>query len=157
MSAHNASFSFAARLQMLLWLLAARLGSRWWLRACFRSLAGCVPVGALVGALSDVPDELPGSSDRLSDLAVAGGAALLLVLFLHWVGKKHGGIVAAIKLTAWSYCFQQAVVVAAYGTWIAAGVNGTQPDMGLVAFSAVLALGLFIPSSIMLRRFDPDY
>ena len=79
----------------------------------FRSLAGCVPVGALVGALSDVPDELPGSSDRITDLAVAGVAALLLVLFLLWVGKKHGGIVAAIKLTAWSYCFQQAVVVAA--------------------------------------------
>lgn len=156
MSAHSAS-SISARLQVLLCVAIARLGSRWWLRACFRSLAGCVPVGALVGALSDVPDALPGSSDRLADLAVAGGAALFLVLLLRWIGKKHNGIVGAIKLTAWSYCFQQAVVLAAYGTWIAAGVNGMQPDMGFVAFSAVLAVGLFIPSSIMLRRLDPDY
>jgi hypothetical protein len=157
MSAHNASFSFAARLQMLLWLLAARLGSRWWLRACFRSLAGCVPVGALVGALSDVPDALPGSSDRIADLVVAGAMALLLVLLLRWIGKKHGGIVGAFKLTVWSYCFQQAVVVAVYGTWLAAGMNGMQPDMGFVAFTAVLALALGSPSSIMLRRLDPDY
>ena len=66
-------------------------------------MAGSFPVGALVGALSDVPDELPGSSDRIVDLAVAGTAALLLVLLLRWIGKKHGGIVAAIKLTFWSY------------------------------------------------------
>jgi hypothetical protein len=157
MSAHNASFSFAARLPMLLWLLAARLGSRWWLRACFRSLAGCVPVGALVGALSDVPDALPGSSHRIGDLAFAGGAALFLVLLLWWIGKKFGGIVGAMKVLAWSYCFQQAVVVAVYGTWLAAGMNGTQPDMGFVIFTAVLALALGIPSSIALRRLDPDY
>jgi hypothetical protein len=157
MSATNDNSSFSARLQMQLWMLAARLGSRWWLRACFRSLAGCIPVGALVGALSDLPDELPGGSDRITDLAFAGAMALLLVLFLFWVGKKHGGIVAAIKLTAWSYCFQQAVVVAAYGTWLAAGLNGAQPDMGFVAFNAVLALALGIPSSIALRRLDPDF
>jgi hypothetical protein len=157
MSVTNDNSSFSARMQMLLCVAIARLGSRWWLRAWFRSLGGCVPVGALVGALSDVPDELPGSSDRLSDLAVAGGAALLLVLFLHWVGKKHGGIVGAVKLLAWSYCFQQACVVAAYGTWLAAGMNGAQPDMAFVAFNAVIALALGIPSSIMLRRLDPDW
>jgi hypothetical protein len=145
------------RLQMLLCVLVARLGSRWWLRAWFRALAGSTPVGALVATLSDVPDELPGSSDRIADLAYAGGAALLLLLFLHWVGKKHGGIVAAIKLTAWSYCFQQACVVATYGTWVAAGMNGAQPDMAFVAFNAVIALALGIPSSIMLRRLDPDW
>jgi hypothetical protein len=156
MSAHDAS-SFLARLWMVGWMQVTRLGSHWWARACFRAVAGSFPVGAIWGALSDVPDALPGSSDRIGDLAVAGAMALFLVLFLRWVGKKHGGLVAALKLTVWSYCFQQAVVIAAYGTWIAAGVNGTQPDMGLVAFSAVLAVGLFIPSSIMLRRLDPDY
>lgn len=157
MSVTNDNSPFWARLQMFLCVASARLGSRWWLRAGFRSLAGCAPVGALVSALSDVPDELPGSSDRIDALAVAGIAAISLVLFLLWVGKKHGGIVAAIKLTAWSYCFQQAVVVAAYGTWIAAGMNGTQPDMAFVALNAVIALALGIPSSIMLRRLDPDW
>ena len=108
MSATNDNSPFT-RLQMLLCVAIARLGSRWWLRAWFRALAGCAPVGALVGALSDVPDELPGSSDRIDDLAIAGIAALSLVLLLLWVGKKHGGIVAAIKLLAWSYCFQQSL------------------------------------------------
>jgi hypothetical protein len=149
--------SLFKRLQALLCVAIARLGSRWWLRACFRALAGCFPVGALVSALSDLPDELPGSSDRISALAIAGIAALSLMLFLLWVGKKHGGIVGAVKIVTISYCFQQAVVVAAYGTWIAAGMNGAQPDMTFVAFNAVIALALGIPSSIMLRRLDPDF
>lgn len=150
MSAHNA-FSFSARL----WVQAEPYINRWPVRACGRAVAGSFPVGALFGALSDVPDELPGSSDRIMDLAFAGVAALSLVLLLRWIGKKHGGIVAAIKLTAWSYAFWQSLVVAAYGTWLAAGMNGTQPDMQLICINAALALGLFIPSCIMLRKLDP--
>ena len=154
MSATNDNSPFT-RLQLLLCVAIARLGSRWWLRAWFRSLAGCAPVGALVATLSDVP--LPGSSGRIDALAIAGIAALSLMLFLLWVGKKHNGIVGAVKLLAWSYCFQQACVVAAYGTWLAAGMNGAQPDMAFVAFNAVIALALGIPSSIMLRRLYPDW
>ena len=36
-------------------------------------------------------------------------------------------------------------------------MNGTQPDMAFLAFNAVIALALGIPSSIMLRRLDPDW
>ena len=44
--------------------------NRWPVRACGRAVAGSLPVGAMVGALSDVPDELPGSSDRIIDLGL---------------------------------------------------------------------------------------
>ena len=77
MSAHDDS-SFSARL----WVQAEPYINRWPVRACGRAVAGSFPVGALVGALSDVPDELPGSSDRIMDLAFAGAAALFLVLWL---------------------------------------------------------------------------
>jgi hypothetical protein len=156
MSATNDNSNFLARLWPQLWMLSARFSNHWPVRACGRALAGSIPVGALVGALSDVPDELPGSSDRLIDLGVAGVAALSLVLLLRWIGKKHGGIVPAIKLTAWSYAFSQSLVAATYGTWLAAGMDGA-PDMAQIVVSAVLAVGLFIPSSIMLRRLDPDF
>lgn len=152
MSAHNVP-SFLARL----WMQAEPYINRWPVRASVRALGGSLPVGAVVGALSDIPGELPGSSDRFIDLALAGGAAAFLVLLLCRIGRNHGGIVGAIKLTAWSYAFWNSLVAAAYGTWLAAGMDGAQPDIGLVAFTAVLAVGLFIPSSIMLRRLDPDY
>ena len=152
MSTTNDNSPFQARL----WMLADRYGNRWPVRACGLALAGSVPVGALVGALSDVPDELPGSSARLGDLGVAGVAALSLVLLLRWIGKKHGGIVAAIKLTGLSYAFWSALVATAHAVWLAAGMDGA-PDTTLIGVNAVLAVGLFIPSSIMLRRLDPDF
>jgi len=152
MSTTNDNSNFLARL----WMLADRYANHWPVRACGRALAGSFPVGAVVSALSDVPDELPGSSARLCDLGLAGIAAVSLMLLLRWIGKKHGGIVAAIKLTAWSYAFWQSLVAAAYGTWLAAGMDGT-PNTALIVINAVLAVGLFIPSSIMLRRLDPDF
>jgi len=76
------------------------------------------------------------------------------VLLLRWIGKRHGGLVGAIKVLSWSYAFQQSLVAAAYGTWLA-GMDGT-PDAALIGINAVLAVGLFVPSSIMLRRLDPD-
>ena len=153
MSAHNDNSSFSARL----WMLADRYVNRWPVRACGRAVAGSFPVGALVGALSDVPDELPGSSDRIMDLAIAGAAALFLVLLLRWIGRNHGGIVFAIKLSVMILCvLVSRCVAAAYAAWLAAGMDGTQPDAGFIAFSAVVAAALFIPSSIMLRRLDPD-
>lgn len=153
MSATNDNFPFLSRL----WMRAEPHVNRWAVRACGRAMAGSFPVGALVGALSDMSDELPGSSGRLFDLAFAGAAAVSLVLFLRWVGKRHGGFLGAIKLTAWSYAFWQSLVAAAYGTWLAAGIDGTQPDMRLIGITAVMALGLFLPSSTMLRRLDGDF
>ena len=152
MSTTNDNSPFLARL----WVLADRYANHWPVRACGRALVGSFPVGAMVGSLADVPDELPGSYDRIMDLALAGGAAAFLVLLLRFISRKHGGMVAAIKLTAWSYAFWQSLVAAAYGTWLAAGMDGT-PDAALIGINAVLAVGLFIPSSIMLRRLDSDF
>ena len=90
-------------------------------------------------------------------MGLAGVAALSLVLLLRWIGKKHGGIVAAIKLTGLSYAFWSALVAAAQAVWLAAGGMDGSPDTTLIGVNAVLAVGLFIPSSIMLRRLDPDF
>ena len=118
--------------------------NRWPLRASARALAGSFPVGALVSTLADVPDELPGSADRITDLALAGAAALSLGLLLGWIGRKHGGIVAAIKLTVISYGFWQSLVAAAYATWLAAGMDGT-PDAGLIGFTGGVGTRNFHP------------
>ena len=75
---------------------------------------------------------------------------------LRWIGRKHGGFVAAIKLTVISYGFWSALVAAAYATWLAAGMGGP-PDAGLIGFTATVAVALFIPTRIMLRRLDPDF
>ena len=151
MSAHDDS-SFSARL----WVQAEPYINRWPVRACGRAVAGSFPVGALVGALSDVPDELPGSSDRIMDLAFAGAAALFLVLWLRWIGRNRGGIVFAIRLSVISYVFWSSLLTTAYTAWLAVGMDGTQPDAGFIAFSAVVAAAMFVPSCIMLRRLDPD-
>ena len=148
MSTTNDNSPLLARL----WMLA----DRWPVRACGRALAGSLPVSAMVGSLADMADELPGSSDRIIHLGVAGGAAASLLLLLRWIGKKHGGVVAATKLTCLSYTFWSALVAAAYATWLAAGMDGA-PNATLIGVNAVLAVGLFIPSSIMLRRLDGDY
>jgi hypothetical protein len=152
MSTTNDNSPFQARL----WMLADRYANRWPVRACGRALAGSLPAGALVGSLADVPDELPGSSDRLFDLGLAGVAAVSLVLFLLWVGKRHSGIIGAMKVVGLSYVFWSALVAAAHAVWLAAGMDGAS-DVALIGFNAVLAVGLFIPSSIMLRRIDPDF
>ena len=122
-------------------------------RSC-RALAGSFPVGAVVGALLDVPDELPGSSDRIMDLALAGGAAAVFVLLLRWIGRtrRHR---RAIKLTA-VVCLL--AIAGGRGVWhMARRRHGWHaPTPTLIGINAVLAVGLFIPSSIMLRQPDPD-
>ena len=106
MSTTNDNSPFQARL----WMLADRYANRWPVRACGRALAGSVPVGALVGSLADVPDELPGSSDRHRSIwALPELRRCRSCCSCCWVGKKHGGIVAAIKLTGLSYVFWSCV------------------------------------------------
>jgi hypothetical protein len=139
-----------------LWVQAEPYINRWPVRAIARSVAASFPAGAVVETLLDVANQLPGSSGRLFDLAFAGAGAVSLVLFVWWIGKRHGGFLGAIKLTAWSYAFEQSLVAAAYGTWVAAGMDGARPDTTLIGINAVLAVGLFIPSTIMLRKLDPD-
>jgi hypothetical protein len=150
MSAYNPQ-PVAARLW---WALEQ--SNRWWTRAIARALGGSLPVGAMIAALSDLPDADPGSNDRLIDLGLAGGAAGILLLLLRRFGQARG-IVFGLKLTAVSYLFWQSLVMTAYTAWVAAGMDGTETDWGFVAFSGVLGAVLFAGTAIMLRRLDPDF
>lgn len=121
-------------------------------RAVMRATSSCVPVGALFASLSDLPDAI--GTDRLIDLGFAGVSAAAFLWLMHRFGRGRG-IVFGCKVTAISYLFWQSLVIAAYATWIAAGMNGVPTDWGFVGFSAGLSAALFIPTYIGLTRLDP--
>jgi hypothetical protein len=124
--------------------------NRWPVRACLRALVS-FPVGAMANSLSN----LSGTDNaRLVDLGIAGLSAASLVLLLRWIGRDHG-IAYAIKLTFLSWLFVQSLVVAVQTVWIASGMNGT-PEPGFVWVLGGIALALFIPTSLLLRKLDPD-
>jgi hypothetical protein len=114
-------------------------------------------VGGIVAGLSDLPDAMPASNDRLIDLGTAGASALALTLLLRWIGRDRGGFGAAIKLTVVSWLFWQSLVMTASTAWLAAGMDGPEIDWGFVGFSALLSAAMFIPTAIILRRLDPDF
>jgi hypothetical protein len=151
MSAHNPLDLSAARL----WALATQF-NRWPVRAGGRALGGSLPVGAIIAGIFDLPDAMPGSSDRLIDLGVIGASTLVLVLMLRWFGQERG-ILFGLRLTAISWLFLQALELTAYTAWIAAGMDDAPTDWAFVAFSAVLSVGIFIPTAMALRRLDPDF
>lgn len=151
MSAHDPGFA-AARL----WLVVRERLNCWPVRASGRALAICPPVGGMWAALSELPDAVPGSNDRLIDLGIAGVAAGAFLFLLRRFGKGQG-IVFGFKLTVISYLFWQSLVMTTYTAWLAAGMDGTGTDWSFVGFTAVLSAALFIPTAIMLRRLDPDF
>lgn len=152
MSATNDNFSFRARILVLLARVNGPLENfnRWPVRACLRALVS-FPIGTMASALSNLSGE---NNPRLVDLGVFGTSAALLVLLLRWIGREHG-IVYAVKLTFLSWLFVQSLVMAVQTVWVASGMNGT-PEPGFVWFLGGIALAMFIPTSLLLRKMDPD-
>jgi hypothetical protein len=153
MSATNDNSRFWSGLWALLGIIHRLLGrlDRWPVRACLRALVS-FPIGTMANSLSNLSgtDNAP-----LVDLGIAGLSAASLVLLLRWIAGGEG-IGYAIKLTFLSWLFVQSLVVAVQTVWIASGMNGT-PEPGFVWFLGGIALALFIPTSLLLRRLDPDY
>jgi hypothetical protein len=123
-------------------------------RAVGRFFTGLIPVAMLAGALLDLPDTLPGDTDRTVDLAVAGAAAAMLLFALRWFGQGRG-ILWGAWLWLLSCLWWQGLVLAAFTAWQLAGADG-ETDWADIVVSAVLSAGLFIPCNIGLKRIDPD-
>ena len=135
-----------------LWVYAERLNNYRAVRAVVRGGAGSMPVGALTAALQDLSDAV--GSDRMIDLGVAVVSVGAFVGLMHWIGRGRGGIAAGLKLSVVSWLFLQALVSSGLAFWTAVGMDG-EPDWGLVAFAAAVAVVLFVPTVPALKRLDP--
>jgi len=135
-----------------LWVYAERLNNYRAVRAVVRAGAGSMPVGALSAALQDLSDAV--GSDRMIDLGIAAASIGAFVGLMHWIGRGRGGIVAGLKLSVVSWLFLQALVSSGLAVWTAVGMDG-EPDWGLVAFEAAVAVVLFVPTVPALKRLDP--
>ena len=99
---------------------------RYQVRAVGRMAGGIVPGAFLAGSLIDIPDTLPGSTDRAIDIAVAAVAAAALLILLRKFGQGRG-ILWGLWVWFVSWVWWQSLVLSAYAAWLAAGCMATRP------------------------------
>jgi hypothetical protein len=119
---------------------------------------GIIPGAFLAASLLDIPDTLPGTSDRTIDIVVGAASAGAILFLLRKFGQGRG-IFWGLWLWFVSWVWWQSLVLAAYTAWLAAGMDGDpMTDWTDVAVAGVISAALFIPTNMALKhRLDPDH